>query len=347
MTPSHARHGIAETTPAAALTQMITGYWLTQMLYVVARLEIADALADGPLSAAVLSERAGVHPRSLYRLMRALAGLNVFSESDDGRFGHTPMSALLRRDLPGSLHGLALYSGDPRQQRYRVWGELHECVKTGQPAFAKLLGTTPFAYLKQHPELAHDFDRAMDSYASECSAAVLAHYDFGRFRHVVDVGGGGGRMLSEILLQYESPQGTVFDLPDVAARARERFASQGLAHRASAEAGDFFDGVPAGGDLYLLKCVIHDWEDDRAVTILRNCRRAMPAHGRLLLAETVIRQGGGDSFGRLMDLNMMVIHGGLERAEWEFSALLARAGFAVCSLRLTGAAVDLVEARPV
>jgi len=334
-------------TPAAALARMINGYWLTQMLYVAARLGVADALAEAPRTAEELAERTGSHARSLYRLLRTLSGLGIFAQSEDGRFALTETSSLLRSDVAGSLHGLALYSGDPRQYRYRVWGELHETVRTGQPAFAKLVGMKPFAYLQTHPDLARDFDRAMDSYSTECSAAILAKYDFGRYRYIVDVGGGGGRMLAEILLRHATLRGAVLDLPEVVARAKERFQREGLSERADGVAGDFFEHVPAGADLYLLKCVVHDWEDERAAVILQSCRRAMSKDATLLLAETVIRPGAGASLGSLMDMNMMVVHGGLERTQAEFAALLRRADLELSRVIFTGTGVDLVEARPI
>ena len=229
-----------------------------------------------------LAERCRAHPRSLHRLLRpALASLGViFAETEDGRFALTPMAELLRRDVPGSLHGLALYSGDPKQQRYRAWGDLPECVRTGEPAFRRLVGVPPFAYLAANPDVAAEFDAAMESYTTECVGAILAHYDFSRCSSIVDVGGGHGRVLAEILKKHASLRGVVFDLPHVVERAQALLGREGLAGRAECIGGDFFEAVPTGADLYLLKCLVIDWYDAQALALLRTCRRAMTCRTR-------------------------------------------------------------------
>jgi hypothetical protein len=347
MTTQEMPHGPGAPPPGPALARMINGYWLTQMIYTATRLGIADALAGGPQTAGRLAERCGAHARSLHRLLRALASLGVFAEAEDGRFTLTPMAELLRSDVPGSLRGFALYSGDPKQHRYRAWGDLHESVHTGEPAFRRLVGMPPFAYLAESPDAAADFDAAMESYTAECVGAILAHYDFSRCANVIDVGGGHGRVLAEVLKKHASLRGVVFDLPHVVERARALLGREGLSGRSECVGGDFFEAVPAGADLYLLKCIVHDWDDAEAVAILRSCRRAMTRDARLLLVEAVIPPGNDACLGKLMDVNMLVIHGGLERSRAEFAALLDKAGFALADVIITGSTVDLVEARPV
>jgi hypothetical protein len=326
---------------------MINGYWVTQLISTAARLNIADALATGPQTAGALAERCGAHPRSLYRLLRALASLGLFAEIEDGRFTLTPMGELLRSDVPGSLHGLAAYSGDPRHHRYDSWGRLYETVLTGEPAFPQITGMRPFAYLAANPDIARLFDAAMVAYSTESVGAVLAHHDFSRYGHIIDVGGGHGLLIAEILKKHPAARGTVFDLPHVLEGTRALFAREGLTDRASCTAGDFFKEVPSGADLYMLKSILHDWDDQKAVAILRSCRQAMTEQGRLLLVESVIPPGNEPGLGKLMDINMMVIHGGLERTHAEFSALLKEAGFELTAVTMTGSTVDLVEARPV
>jgi hypothetical protein len=326
---------------------MINGYWVTQMLYTAARLGVADALAEGPQTASALAARLGAHQRSLYRLLRALSSRGVFAETDGGCFALTPMAELLRSDVPGSLRGLALYSGDPEQQRYRCWGDLHESIRTGEPAFHRLMGMAPFKFLADNPAVAKTFDAAMASYTAESVEAILAGYDFSRCAHVIDVGGGNGRLLAEILKKHAAARGTLFDLPHAVEHARAMLAREGLDGRSACTAGDFFEAVPSGGDLYLLKCIVHDWEDEKAIAILRSCRRAMAKDARLLLAEAVLLPGNDACLGKLMDVNMLVIHGGLERTRAEFAALLEKSGFALAQVVTTGSVVDLVEARPV
>jgi hypothetical protein len=205
----------------------------------------------------------------------------------------------------------------------------------------------PFAYLAANPDIAKMFDAAMVSYTNESVGAILGHYDFARYTQLIDVGGGHGRLMAEILKKHPAARGTVFDLPHVVEGARALFEREGLVGRASASAGDFFQEVPAGGDLYILKNIVHDWDDEKALAILKGCRRAMTAQARLLIVESVISPGNEPGLGKLMDINMMVIHGGLERSHADFSALLKEAGFELTAVTTTGSTVDLVEARPV
>jgi len=333
--------------PTQALTAMVNGFWLTQMVHVAARLRIADALSSGPKRVEALADEAGVHAPSLHRLLRGLASRGVFAEVRPGEYELTPMADLLRADVPGSMRGLALYSGNPLQHRYSAWGDLYRTVQTGEPAFQRIVGQSPFDYLADHPEQAREFDQAMAAYTTESVTAILTGFDFSSVGSVVDIGGGNGHLMAEILTRYPHLQGTVFDLPHIVEGARERLLSAGLDARGRCEGGNFFDAIPSGADLYLMKCILHDWSDEDALRILRVCRAALAPGQRLLLAEAVIPEGNDPSLGKLMDLNMMVIHGGRERTESEFQQLLAAAGFELTRCTHTGAGVDLVEARPV
>ena len=330
-----------------ALSSMINGYWMTQMIYTAARLGIADALAEGPQTLSALASRLGVHQPSLYRLLRALASRGIFVETEDGFFDLTPMAELLRSDVPGSLHGLAVYSGAPEHHRYDSWGDLYETIRTGEPAFHRLVGTSPFAYLASNPEMARTFDAAMAFYTAAASNAILAGYDFSPHSHIIDIGGGNGRLLADILRRHRLLRATLLDLDHVAGRARTLFEREGLSARVECVAGNFLEEIPSGGDLYLLKNILHDWPDERAIAILRATRKAMGENSRLLIVESVLRPGNDPVPGKLMDLNMLVIHGGIERTAAEYAALLRESGFVLVDVRMTGSVVDLIEALPV
>ena len=254
---------------------MINGYWMTQMIYTAARLGIADALAEGPQTVSALAARLGVHEPSLYRLLRALASRGIFIETEDGCFDLTPMAELLRSDVPGSLHGLALYSGAPEQHRYDSWGDLHETIRTGEPAFHRLVGTSPFAYLAANPDAARTFDAAMASYTAAASNAILARYDFSRHSHIIDVGGGNGRLLADILKRYRLLRAPSSISTTSPRRARDAVRARGTGRADQLCSWELSREVPSGGDLYMLKNILHDWADERAIAILRACRKAM------------------------------------------------------------------------
>src|SRR5581483_10747584 len=296
--------------PQAVLSQMINGYWTTFSIVAAARLGIADQLASGPRTIAELAERTDTNPEALYRLLRALASVGVFAESEPHTFAQTPLSEPLRSGVPGSLRGLAAMSG---MLHLRAWPEILHSVRTGKTAFEKSFGKEVFAYLETDAEAAAAFDEAMTGYTAATSKAVAATWDFTACRHIVDVGGGKGALLAEILKANGSARGTNFDLPHVASRGREHIAREGLADRCESVGGDFFEAVPANGDAYLMKMIVHDWDDARAIAILKNVRKAMAANGRVLLIEAVIPPGNAPSPGKLLDVNMLVMTGGRER----------------------------------
>ena len=306
-----------------------------------ARLGIADLLREGPKGAEQLATEARVHAPSLYRVLRALAGVGIFAEGEDGRFGLTPMAEPLRSDAPDSLRDYILLVGE--EWNWRLWPHLLHSVETGRPVFERVHGMWLFDHLARHPEAAAIFDAAMTSRSGQENEVIASTYDFSGLRTVVEVGGGHGSLLASILRTNPGLRGILFDQPQVVAEARHRLDAAGLKGRWEAVAGNFFDSVPAGGDAYLLKRVIHDWDDERAVAILRNCQRAMAEGGRLLVIELVIPTGNEPSFSKLSDLVMLVQTGGQERTEAEYRTLLDAAGLAPTAVTPTRALVSMVE----
>ncbi len=317
---------MSEPTPRDDLARTINGYWLSQAVYVAAKLRIADCLADGPQPVAALAEATGTHPRTLHRLLRALASIGIFSEDDAGHFRLTPQAELLRSEAADSIWAMAIMMGE---ESYHAWGGLLESVRTGQPAFDRLYGKPIFAYLAEHHEKAHVFDAAMASIHGRETADVLDAYDFAGIGVLADVGGGNGSSLIGILGRYPAMRGILFDLPHVVERARANLEAAGLAGRCEIVGGSFFKPIPVRADAYFLRHVIRDWDDDDAGQILRNIRRAMPPTARLLVVEHVLPPGDAPSSGKLHDLNMLVMPGGLERTEDEFRGLFDAAGFRV------------------
>ena len=326
--------------PQQQLAQLLTGYWVSQALYVAAKLGLADLLKDGPRTADDLASATQAHPRSLYRLLRALASIDVFAEGDDGRFSLTPLGDCLRGDAAGSQWALAIMTGE---EHYAAYGELLHSVRTGQAGFEKVYGTPIFEFLAKRPEQAQIFDRAMEAVHGRETAAMLDAYDFSGVGVLADVGGGNGSVLTPVLKKYPGMHGILYDLPGVAERARVNIEAAGLAGRCQVVGGSFFESVPAGADAYLLRHIIHDWDDAKAAVILRNVHRAMGAGGKLLVVEIVIPPGNEPSFGKLMDLTMLVIPGGAERTEEEYRRLYEAAGFRLTRIVPTSTEVCVIE----
>lgn len=335
--------GTAPATPQAVMSRLLTGYWIAQALHVAAQLGIADLLKDGPQTVARLAEATGTHGRSLYRLLRALASEGVFAEDVQGRFGLTPLGECLRSDAPHSQRSMAIMNGE---EHYRAWGELLYSVQTGQTAFEKLYGQPVFHYLAAHPRQARIFDEAMVGVHGTETKAMLDAYDFSRFGTLVDVGGGNGSLLMATLQRNPSLRGVLFDRPDVIERARAGVKAAGVEDRCTLTAGDFFQTVPAGGDAYLMRHIIHDWNDEQCRTILRHCRKVVPPTGKLLLIESVIPPGNDPCFAKLLDLTMLVIPGGMERTEAEYRELLASAGFRLERVVPTASVIHVIESAP-
>jgi hypothetical protein len=327
--------------PPVTLLQMMTGYWVSQAVYVAAKLGLADLVAEAPRSSDELAAATGTHAPSLHRLLRGLASVGVFTEVSPDHFALTPMAALLRTGTPGSMRALAITYNE---EQYRAWGNLLHSVRTGNPAFELQFGMGPFAYFAQNPEADQVFNEAMIGWTSQVADAVATTYDFSPFRTIVDVGGGYGTLLAAILPQQPAARGILFDLPHVVARAEELLAAAGLADRCACLGGDFFAAVPEGGDAYILAQILHDWDDERCVAILERCRQAMPPHAKLLVVELVLPPGEEPFFGKWLDLHMMVITGGCERTAAEYDALFRRAGLALAGVIPTPAGPSIVEA---
>lgn len=329
--------------PDNLIDRLISGYWISQSIYVVCKLNIAGLLKDGPMSIEELAAATKTDTRSLYRLLRALASVEIFAEEEGRRFRLTPLAEPLRPGVPGSKHALALMMGE---EHFRAWGELLYSVQTGKTAFEKVFGAPIFDWLARHPEKAQIFDDAMVGIHGRETAAMLPAYNLDGVQVLADIGGGNGSNLSAVLLKYPQMRGILFDLPHVIERARERISAAGLSDRCQLVAGNFFESVPVA-DAYLLRHIIHDWNDEQSLRILQTIHRAMPQDGQLLLVESVIPPGNTPSGGKLLDLVMLTIPGGLERTEQEYRQLYASAGFQLTRIIPTDAEVSVIEGRKV
>jgi hypothetical protein len=329
--------------PHAQLIQMSMAHWVSHIVYVAAKLGLADHLAGGAKSADELAGPTSTHAPSLYRLMRTLASLGIMTEGADQRFALTPVGEALKADAPGSARATILTLASPWW--FHGWGELLYSVKTGEPGFEKHLGMPIFDYLAGHPEEASMFSQTMVGFHGAEPPAVAAAYDFSGLKTIVDVGGATGNLLSAVLVKNPDARGILFDLPHVVREAPAMMQSRGISERVTIQAGSFFDAVPAGGDAYMLSHIIHDWSEPQCLTILGNVRRAMKPDGRLLLIEMVLPPGNAPHPGKLLDIMMLVGPGGRERTETEYKDLLAKAGFQLTRVVPTASAVSVVEAR--
>lgn len=335
---------MAEPSPQDQLARLMAGYWHTQAIYVAAKLRLADLLQRGPRTADELAPAAGTNTRALYRLLRALASVGIFAEDEQHRFSLTPMAECLRSDLPGSLWSMALLRGG---LQYEAWGQLLHSVQTGHSAFEKMHGTPIFEYFQQHPEDGKLFDAAMTGVHGRETAAMLDAYDFTGIGTLADIGGGNGSVLTAVLAKYPTMQGVLYDLPGVVERARSTIEAAGLGNRCQVVAGNFFDAVPSGADAYLLRHIIHDWDDVQSVTILRNCRTAMSDAGKLVIVEGLVPPGNEPSISKFFDLAMMVLPGGMERTEEEYRRLYEGAGFRLTCIVPTRMWISVIEGEPI
>jgi hypothetical protein len=311
--------------PEEHLSRLVDGYLNTQLIYIAVVLGIADALTDGPLASSELAHIAHANPLALHRVLRGLAAIDVLAEHEDGRFALTPSGALLQDSVPGSLRGAVLARGG---LYYQVAAGLLDAVRKGGSAFERARGQSFFGHLAEHPDEAAIFQGSMAARSAHEAVSVVESYDFGRFRRIVDVGGGQGILLTAILQTAPELHGTLLDRPVAVEQARHRLAGVDLLHRCELVDGDFFAAVPANGDCYLLSRVIHDWDDEAAIRILQRCREAMPADGTLLLVEAVLPEHAADQPAAIrMDLHMLTLVGGRERTTTEYRTLLAAAGF--------------------
>jgi hypothetical protein len=334
----------SELPPPIRIFFLSQGTIISTSLVLAAELGIADLLADGPRSSEELGRATSTHPRSLYRLLRLLCSIGVFTEIQTDSFAQTPLSECLRTGVPGSMRSWLRMIGG--KIRYHTHAEALYSIKTGEPAFERVAGMEFFDYLAAHPDEGEIFNQAMNNMGKVVAAAVAQSYDFSDIGKIIDVGGGHGTLIAAILQKYPQMTGILFDSPHVAESARESIASAGPAQRCEIMGGDFFKSVPAGCDAYLLRWIIHNWDHDRAVTILRNCRQAMGERSRLLLIESVIPAGNEYHPGKFLDYIMLTAHRGQERTEEEYDSLLREADLRLDKVVPTGTHLSIIEAVP-
>lgn len=333
-----------DASPPMQMMEMLYGALATQMISVAAELGIADLLAQGPLPVDDLAAAVGANPGALFRLLRALASLGVFSETGPRTFGLTPLGQTLRTGVDGSMRWLAQEVGG--RTRLLAYSELTYSVRTGKPAFDRAHGTSMWAYLQAHPDEVALFGRAMGNLASEAHSAVFGSYDLSGARRLVDVGGGEGYLIAELLPHYPDMKAVLFDEPHVAGRATAVLAAAGVGDRAEIATGNIFDAVPAGGDVYVLSSILFSYLDSEAITILRNIREVMDPAGRILVLEPIIPDGDVPHPGKLLDVCQLALHRGGVRSRQQFDELFTTAGLRLEQTRKMwpSAPTDLVVA---
>ena len=334
-----------EVPPQQVMLQLISGFWISRAIYVVAKLGIPDLLVSSPKTSQELANATGTHAKSLQRIMRALLSVGVFAEGPNRSFALNPISETLRTNVPGSVRWFAI--SELGEEHYPAWGELMHSVKTGGIAFDKAFGMDIWEFFRVHPENAELFNNSMSTMTAMANEEILKNYDFSSIERIVDVGGGHGGLITSILKANPGMRGILFDAESVVSGAREKLDAAGLAQRCETVAGNFFKSVPEGGDAYIMKWIIHDWDDERSKTILKNCRRVINSKGRLLIVDVVIPESNEPHFGKFIDLNMLVMTGGLERTEREFRQLLDESGFKLTRVVPTQTPFSIIESVPV
>jgi SAM-dependent methyltransferase len=336
--------------PSAMAAWLTMAYRGSQIVIAATKLNVPDALGEGPRASAEVAQATGTKPEMMRRLLRALAAFDVVRDLGDGRFELTPVGDSLRADAPNSVRPLALMYGS--DSSWEACGQLAACVRTGRTAYRILHDADNlFTYLDKDPQQARIFDAGQSASAALVGAVAARAYDFTGVARLVDVGGGRGTVLASILKAYPNLRGTLFDLPRVAQGAAEHFAKEGLTDRAEVVGGDMFEGVPAGGDLYLLSHVIHDWGDEDSIRVLQCCRRVMAAEAKLVILDRVMPERIEPSLDVqvkvVQDITMMIAHGtARERTAREFETLLGAAGLQLVGIAPTPAPVSLVKAVP-
>ena len=324
------------------LLEMIRGFRVSQCIYVAAKLGIADLLKDGEQHCDALAAATNSNKAAIYRLLRALASVGIFAETQPHYFKLTPLATGLQSDTGNSLKAYAITLGE---ETYQAWGNLTYSMRTGRDAFEDLYGMNLYAFFQQNPGSWKNFDRAMTDLSETVNSALLAAYDFSSIGKLVDVGGGNGRLLSCILQAYSTMTGVLFDRPDVIDRASDLLSVPDMQGRLQLAKGDFFKTIPAGGDAYLLKHVMHNWGDEQAITILKNCHQTIKKQGRLLVIESVILPSNEPDPGKFMDMSMLaLLPNARERTEDEYRALLKTAGFNLTKIVSTESEVSVIEA---
>jgi len=328
--------------PQTFLTQIAFSHAVTQALYVAAKLGIADLIAAGPRPVSELAAETNVHERALYRVLRSLASVGIFKETDSKVFALTPYAEALRSDVPGSMRNNVIFMGE--EWHWRVLGNMLYSVQTGKPAWSHTHGAEVFDYFEANPAQAEIFNRAMTGMSVGTAPAVAEAYDFSGTKTLADIAGGHGYMLAHILKANPNIKGILFDIPSVIGGAGQLLDKEGVGERVEQVAGDFFAAVPEGADTYMTKSIIHDWDDERAVKILKNIQKVLPAEGRVLLVELVVPENNEPHFSKLLDLDMLCSPGGVERTESEFRELLAAAGLRLTRIIQTKSPFSVIEA---
>ena len=332
--------------PMQQLLQVGSGYFLSSALWVATELDIAGLLSQGPKTGAELASATNTNADILTRVVRCLTVAGVFAETVPGKFILTPAAELLRRDVPGSQRDTVIWMADPFH--HQLFAELMHTTKTGQPGIEHVTGKAAFEYFTTDPVENVRFNAEMTSLSANQVPGILEAYDFSPFKTLVDVGGGHGYLMSEVLQKYPGIRGIIFDLAHVLGATQEKIGERGLKDRCRTVDGNFFESVPEGGDAYLMKFIIHDWDDEQAGTILKNCRRALQGkpNGKLLLVELVRPAGNEPHFSKIMDLEMLMFPGGRERTEDEFRTLLAKSGFRLTRVVPTKGPMCIIEGTP-
>jgi hypothetical protein len=333
----------AEQSPLEVMLLLIGGFWMSRAISAAASLGLADWLKERPRTLTELAELTGTHPPSLYRLLRVLTSVGIFEENQPKQFQSTPLGSTLESGSPGSVRALAV--GQLGSDHYRAWGELLYSLKTGAPAFEKVFGMSVWDYYKRNPDNAATFQEVMTALTVVVDSAVLEAVDLADSSVIVEVGGGRGDLLCSFLSRYPDARGILHDVPDQVEAAAGRIAAAGLAGRCRVVGGDFMKSVPEGGDSYLLKWILHDWDDEPCLEILGNCFSVMQPGGRLWLIESIIPEGSAPAVSKLLDLNMLVITGGRERTVGEYRQLVEHAGFTFGRVIPTDTLVSVIECR--
>jgi ubiquinone/menaquinone biosynthesis C-methylase UbiE len=330
-----------EIPPPIQMLQLISGFWIARCIYVAAKLGIPDLIVQKLKTADELANEAGAHGPSLFRVLRALASVGVMTQDGENRFGPTPLSETLRSDVPGSIRAFAM--SELGEEHYPAWGELLYSVKTGGIAFDKAFGEPVWEFFASHPENAKIFNESMSGMTAQANAALHGAYDFAGIKKIIDVGGGHGGLITSILERNPSMRGVVFDQPQVIEGARKNLAESSVAERCEAVGGNFFESIPEGADAIIMKWIIHDWNDEQSIAIMKNCHRALPEDGKLILVEAVVPQSSEPHFAKFIDLNMLVMTGGRERTEEEFRQLYETAGFRLTRVVPTESPFSVIE----
>jgi hypothetical protein len=326
--------------PPIQMLQLISGFWIARCIYVLAKLGIADLINDEPQTADDLAAATGTHGPSLFRVLRALASVGVITQDERKRFGATPLSDTLR-DVPGSIRAFAMT--ELGEEHYPAWGELLHSVHTGGIAFDHAFGENCWEFFAKHPENAKIFNDAMSGMTAQANQALHAVYDFAGIKKIMDVGGGHGGLITSILGKNPGMTGILFDSPQVIDGAKAKVEASAIADRCELVGGDFFQSVPAGADAIILKWIIHDWNDQQSVAILKNCHSALPENGKLILVEAVVPATSEPHFSKFIDLNMLVMTGGRERTEEEFRQLYQDSGFKLTRIVPTESPFSVIE----